>query len=172
MAELLSVALLASLALAPVPPGLAATQRYKVDGVWSYFINNGTCSAGMVQPSNSAMLVIAFDAAKNDFTVGFTEPGKSAIPDNERAMGIRLHRAGGVLDDGWEDIAFMGFDWSASETMWVSQPMPDPAMHDFSDFESLVFIDHGRTAGTFRGMGNQAAVRELRRCAKQQKARP
>ena len=167
----MSAALLASLALATVPSGLAATQPYKVDGAWSYFINDGTCSAGMVQAANGAMLVIAFDAAKNDFTAGFTEPGKSVTPDGERAMGIRLHRAGGVLDDGWEDIAFMGFEWSASETMWVSQPMPDPAMHDFSDFESLVFIDHGRTAGTFRGKGNQAAVRELRRCAKQQKAK-
>ncbi|MEP7316974.1 MAG: hypothetical protein ABI667_09780 [Sphingomicrobium sp.] len=171
MASPLSVVLLAALAQASVPLGLEATPPYKNDGSWSYFINDGLCSAGMAQPSNQSMLVFAFDADKNAFTVAFTETKRPATPAAERMMGIRLHRAGGVLDDGWEDISFTGLDWSADQLMWVSQPMPDPAMHDFSDFESMVFIDHGRTAGTFRGKNNRAAVRELRRCAMEQKAK-
>ena len=171
MAGPLSIALLATFAQVPVPSGLQATNPYKIDGNWSYFVNEGTCSAGMGQPSNDAILVMAFDADKNAFTVAFTEHKRAVTPESERLMGIRLHRAGGVLDDGWEDIGFIDFDWSADQLMWVSQPMPDPAMHDFSDFESLVFIDHGRTAGAFRGKNNQVAVRELRRCAKEQKSK-
>ena len=125
----------------------------------------------MIQPSNDAILMLMFDAGENAFTVGFTEQKKSTAPAANRLMGIRLHRADGVLDDGWEDIEFTGFDWPVDQIMWISQPMPDPAMHDFSDFVSLVFIDHGRAAGTFRGKGNQAAVRELRRCAKAQRGK-
>ena len=165
-----AIALAASLTAAPLP-GLGATEPYKIDSPWSFYVNGGTCSAGMMQASNASILSIAFDARENAFTVGFTERKTGAVAEVSRQMGIRLTRAGGVLDDGWEDIAFVGFDWTADQMLWVSQPMPDPAMHDFSDFESLVFIDHGRTVGAFRGRNNQAAVRELRRCAKEQKAK-
>ena len=160
-----------SLFAMPLPSGLESAPPYKVDGVWSFFVNQGHCSAGIVQPSNDAIMIMAFDAGENAFTVGFTERRKSIAAEPERLMGIRLHRPGGVLDDGWEDIAFSGVDWPGDQIMWVSQPLSDPALHDFSDFESLVFIDHGRTAGTFRGKNNQVAVRELRRCAKEQRTK-
>ena len=165
-----AIALAVSLTAAPVP-GLDATEPYKVDSPWSFYVNGGTCSAGMIQASNNSTLIIAYDARENAFTVGFTERKVGAAAESNRQMGIRLQRAGGVLDDGWEDIGFVGFDWTADQMMWLSQPMPDPAMHDFSDFESLVFIDHGRTAGAFRARNNQTAVRELRRCAKEQKTK-
>lgn len=171
MAGPLSVALLASLALVPVPSGLEATNPYKVEGAWSYFINDNLCTAGMVQLSDNAVLMMAFDASKKSFLVSFTEKRKAAIADSQREMGIRLHRTSGALDEGWEDVWFTPLSWTEDSLLWVSQPMEEVALHDFNDYDTLVFIDHGRTAGMFRGKGNQAAVRELRRCAKEQKAK-
>ena len=125
----------------------------------------------MQQLSDGALLMMAFDAGKKAFTVSFTEQPKVALPDGERDMGIRLHRSSGALDEGWEDVWFTPLKWTDNAVLWVSQPMEETALHDFNDFNSVVFIDHGRTAGLFKSKGNQAAVRELKRCAKEQQTK-
>jgi len=163
--------LLALVVSIEAPASLAITRPYKVEGAWSYFINDGMCTAGMIRPADKAALMMGFDATKKAFTVSFTEKRKTAMADDGRMMGIRLHRTSGALDEGWEDVWFGALSWEKDSVLWVSQPMEEVAMHDFNDFDTVVFIDHGRAAGTFRSKGNQAAVRELRRCAMEQKAK-
>lgn len=162
-------ALLAMLVSIETPPSLDISKPYKVEGAWAYFAYDQMCTAGMIRPADNAALMMGFDATKRAFTVSFTEKRKTAPSDDGRMMGIRLHRTSGALDEGWEDVWFTALTWDEDSVLWVSQPMEETAMHDFNDFDTVVFIEHGRTAGTFRSKGNQAAVRELRRCAKEHK---
>ena len=169
MAGALIASLLASALAVPAPPSLDISKPYKVDGAWSFFVNDKMCMAGIIRPADNAVLIMGFDATKKIFTVSFTEKSATRLAEDGHMMGIRFHRTSGALDEGWEDVWFTALEWDGDSIIWVSQPMDETAMHDFNDFTTLVFIDHGRSAGTFRSKNNQAAVRELSRCAREQR---
>ena len=159
---------------ASTPPiELYQVPAYKTDRSWSFFRNELTCSAARAQASDNRILIMAYDAKAKAFTVGFSRlAGEPTELDNEHVFDLRVTRHGGVVDDGWEGISFFGMAMPDGSTLWTSQTMEDVALHDFSDFESIIFIDHGKTAGRFEASGNQAAVREMVSCAKQLVAKP
>ena len=151
----------------PVPPEIIPP--YKTEKSWTYFRNGGNCTAAAAQPSGSEILVMAYDAAEKAFSISFTNRRASALKDgDQRTMDIRLHRPSGVLDDGWEGVSFEVIRLPDGSAMFVSQPMDIPAARDFGEMEAVVFIDRGKTAGSFHMRNPKAAVKEMIRCAREQ----
>src|SRR4030095_11224376 len=158
----LSLALVLQAAAVPAAP-------YKVDDPWAFFRMEPGCMAVTLQPPSNEGVIMRYNATKKWFQVGFTKERASELGGGEgRLMDVRLHRPGGVLDDGWEDVAFFRDQLPDGTTIFMSQPMADPAARDFNEMEAVVFIDHGKTAGFFKLKGTKGAVSELLACAKGQ----
>ena len=150
----------------PVAPELVPP--YMTEKSWTFFRNdtNGNCTAGAAQPSGNEVLMMAYDAEEKAFSISFTSSRMTGLKDgDERMMDIRLHRPNGVLDDGWEGVRFAVFNAPNGHVLFVSELMDIPAARDFGEMESVVFIDHGNTAGSFRMRDPKFAVREMIRCA-------
>ena len=142
---------------------------YKIEKSWAYFRNEGNCTAAAAQPSGTEILIMAYDAEEKSFSISFTSQRAFKLNDgDQRMMDIRIHRPGGVLDDGWEDVNFAVVRLPDEKAMFVSQPMDIPAARDFGEMEAVVFIDGGNTAGSFRMRDPKAAVKEMIRCAREQ----
>ena len=166
----MSVSALVGLWLAAVssaaPTAVEVIPPYKTEKAWTFFRNQGNCTAGAAQPAGSEILMMAYDAERKAFSISFTNSRATDLKDgDQRTMDIRLHRPGGVLDDGWEGVGFAVFIMPDGRAMFVSQLMDIPAVRDFGEMEAVVFIDRGKTAGSFHMRDPKFAVKELIRCA-------
>jgi hypothetical protein len=149
----------------PSPP-------YKTDSDWSYFRDGPMCSAAAFRPAGETALVLAYDGKEKFFSVGFTRPLTAGLKAGEgREMDVRLHRAAGVLDEGWEGVHFGVLPFDQGSMLMVSQPMADPAAKDFAEMHAVEFIDRGKTAGYFRMRNPSRAVKEIIRCSKEAAAK-
>ena len=158
--------LVAASDVAPPPPEIVPP--YKTEKSWLFYRNeaNGNCTAGAVQPSGDEILMMAYDAEQKVFSITFSKNRATGLKDgDERTMDIRLHRPNGVLDDGWEGVRFAVFMAPDGRALFTSEMMDLPAARDFGEMESVVFIDRGKTAGSFRMRDPKFAVKEMIACA-------
>ena len=158
--------LVAASDVAPTAP--IVVPPYKTEKSWTFFRNdaNGNCTAGATQPSGSEVLMMAYDAEQKAFSISFSSSRTAGLKDgDQRTMDIRLHRPNGVIDDGWEGVQFAAFNAPDGHVMFISELMDIPAVRDFGEMESVVFIDRGKTAGKFRMRDPSFAVREMICCA-------
>ena len=166
----MALGLLIGLGLALAPEASASpvvVPPYKVDKHWSYFRNQDNCSAAAIQPSNNAILLMAYDDREKAFSITFSTDRTSAMNEgDQRVFDLRLHRPAGVLDDGWEGVTFTVSTMIGSYAMMTSQWLDIPASRDFAEMNAVDFIAHGRSAGYFRMRNPNLAVKEMIRCAR------